>query len=170
MKTENVTKPGRDAMGIISLFNLSGKTALVAGGSKGLGKVMASALAEAGANIVIASRDYTNLENAARDIRKFGRDVKTIMGDVSTPEGAESVAERALEEAGTVEILINNVGGRRVGDRPVSIPTEDLSLEDWQSIITLNLTTCFICSKIIGREMIKRRKDNQCRLDIWNNC
>jgi len=140
-------------MGIISLFDLSGKTAFVTGGSKGLGKVMASALAEAGANIVIASRDYTNLENASRDIRKFGRGVKTIQGDLSTPEGAESVAMKALEEAGRIDILINNVGGR-----PVSIPTEDLPLEDWQRIMDLNLTSCFICSKIIGREMIKRRK------------
>jgi len=140
-------------MGIISLFDLSGRTALITGGSKGLGKAMASALAEAGANIIIASRDYANLENAARDIRKFGRDVKIVQGDLSTPEGAENVAVKALDETGRIDILINNVGGRLV-----SIPTEDLRLVDWQSMIDFNLTHCFVCSKIIGREMIRRRK------------
>mgnify|MGYP001102305431 CR=1 FL=1 len=140
-------------MGIASLFDLNGRTAFVTGGSKGLGKVMASSLAEAGANIVIASRDNTNLANAARDLQKFGRDVKTIQGDLSTPEGAETVARKALEQAGRIDILINNVGGRLF-----SIPTEDLPLENWQKIINLNLTSCFICSKIIGKEMVKRRK------------
>jgi gluconate 5-dehydrogenase len=140
-------------MGIVSSFDLSGRTALVTGGSKGLGKAMALALAEAGASIVIASRDYSNLDNTARDIRKFGRNVKTIQGDLSTPEGAESVAVKALKEAGRIDILINNVG-----DRPASIETEDLTLKDWQHVMDLNLTHCFISSKIIGREMIKRRK------------
>jgi NAD(P)-dependent dehydrogenase (short-subunit alcohol dehydrogenase family) len=148
-----VTDPRRDVMGISSIFDLTGKTGFVTGGSEGLGKAMASALAEAGANIVIASRDYTRLENASREIRRFGTDVKTIQGDLSTPAGAESVARKALEEAGRIDILINNVGGRTV-----SVPTEDLSLEDWQNMIDLNLTHCFICSKIIGREMVKRRK------------
>lgn len=140
-------------MGIISMFDLNGKTAFVTGGSDGLGKAMALALAEAGADIVIASRNQANLENASREIRKFGTDVKAIKGDLSTPAGAESVARKALEQAGRIDILINNVGGR-----PVSVPTEDLSLEDWQYAMDLNLTHCFICSKIIGRQMIERRK------------
>jgi gluconate 5-dehydrogenase len=140
-------------MGVISLFNLEGRRALVTGASRGLGKAIAVALAEAGADTVIVARDGGVLEKTAKEIRSIGRQVGTIEADISIPEEAEKMSADALREHGHFDILVNNVG-----NRTVDIPTEDLSYEDWKSMIDLNLTHCFLCSKIIGKEMIRRKR------------
>lgn len=140
-------------MAVMSLFNLEGKRALVTGGSRGLGKEMAFGLAEAGADTVIVGRDDFVLKNTVQELKAFGHEVGSIQADISTPEEANKMAESALDEYGHIDILVNNVGGRRI-----DIPTQDMSLEDWQRIVDLNVTSCFLCSKIIGKEMIKHNK------------
>ena len=140
-------------MGVMSLFKLDGRRALITGGSRGLGKEMALALAEAGADTVIVGRDESVLENTAQELKAFGHEVGTIQADISTPEGATEMAENALSQYGHIDILVNNVGGRRI-----DIQTQDMSLEDWQRIVNLNVTSCFLCCKIIGKEMIERKK------------
>jgi len=140
-------------MGIMPLFKLDGKRALITGASRGLGKEIALALAEAGADTIIVARDGAVLEKTAEEIRAFGHEVGTIKADISIPEEAERMAERAARDYGAIDILVNNVG-----NRTMDIPTEDVSYDGWKSMVDLNLTHCFICSKIIGREMIKRRK------------
>jgi len=113
---------------------------------------MARALAEAGADLVLVGREAASLEKAAGELAALGRHVATIQADVGIPAEAERMCDEALGRHGPFDILINNVGGRRI-----SIPTESLPLDDWQKIIDLNLTSAFLCCKRIGGDMVKRR-------------
>jgi gluconate 5-dehydrogenase len=139
-------------MSIWDRFRMDGKRALVTGGSRGLGRTMAGALAEAGADLVLVGREPDRLEAAGRDLRSFGRRVDLLAADIGNPAEAQRVCERALAEFGPIHVLINNVGGRRI-----DVPTEELPLADWQRIMDLNLTSAFLCCKLVGGEMVKRR-------------
>ena len=133
-----------------SLFDLTGKRAFITGGSRGLGREMALALAGAGSDIALVARPSEALEQTAADIRALGRTVWTLEADVGDPGAAETVCHRALKEIGPFGILINNVGGRRV-----NMPTEDLDLATWREMMDLNLTSTFLCSRILGSAMIE---------------
>jgi gluconate 5-dehydrogenase len=139
-------------MTVLDRFRLDGKRAMITGGSRGLGKAMAQALAEAGADLVLIGREQERLENAGRELRALGHRVDLLAADVAQPEAAQRACEQVLKDFGPIHILINNVGGRRM-----SIPTEQLALADWQKIIDLNLTSAFLCCKLIGAEMVQRR-------------
>ncbi|MEO6784983.1 MAG: SDR family NAD(P)-dependent oxidoreductase [Chthoniobacteraceae bacterium] len=139
-------------MPVLEHFKLTGRRALITGGSRGLGLEMARALGEAGAEIVIAGSDEGHLQNACDVLRGEGLSVKSVQADLSQPEEAERLCNVVLRDFPTVDILINNVGGRRI-----STPTEDLALEDWQRILDLNLTQAFILTKRLGATMIPRR-------------
>lgn len=104
-------------MSVLDRFRLDGKRLFITGGSRGLGREMALAIAEAGADVVIVGRDAESLEQTADDIRQLGREVVTIVGDVGNPEECEYLCRQALEDAGPFDILINNVGGRRISVR-----------------------------------------------------
>lgn len=140
-------------MSVFDRFGLAGKRALITGGSRGLGRAMAQALAEAGADLLLVGRERQSLEDACSSLAKLGRTVDIIVGDVGVPAEAERICAAALERRGGFDILINNVGGRRI-----SIPTEDLPLKDWQNILDLNLTSAFLCCQAIGRGMIERKR------------
>ena len=139
-------------MSVFAKFRLNGKRAFITGGSRGLGKAMASALAEAGADLVLVGRERASLDAAAQELRGFGHRVDLLEGDVGQPAEAERVCETALRDLGPIHILINNVGGRRI-----NIPTEQMPLEEWRKILDLNLTSAFLCCKLIGGEMVKRK-------------
>jgi len=139
-------------MPILDQFNLHGRRAMITGGTRGLGLEMARALGEAGAEIVIAGSDAGHLEKAVLELRSAGLAVHGIQADLSKPDEAGRFCERALQAFPVIDILINNVGGRRI-----NTPTEDLALEEWQRIIDLNLTHAFLCTKVIGGAMIPRR-------------
>lgn len=139
-------------MNIFDRFRLDGKRALITGGSRGLGLAMGRALADAGADLVLVGREQTSLETAAKDLACTGRRIDLLPSDISQPAEAQRMCELALAQFGPIHILINNVGGRRI-----SIPTESLPLEDWQRILDLNLTSTFLCCKLLGGEMVKRR-------------
>lgn len=134
-------------------FDLSGKRAFLTGGSRGLGREMALALAQAGADIALVARPSDALASTADEIGAMGRKVWTFEADVGSPEAAEAVCHRALTEVGSFDILVNNVGGRRV-----NVPTEDLDLETWTRLLDLNLTSTFICSRVLGAAMIAAGK------------
>jgi gluconate 5-dehydrogenase len=139
-------------MSVWDRFRLDGKRALITGGSRGLGRAMAQALAEAGADLVLVGREQERLQEVARALGQLGRRVDLVSADIATPAEAQHMCEQVLGNHGPIHILINNVGGRRI-----SIPTEHLALEDWQGIVDLNLTSAFLCCKLIGGEMVKRR-------------
>jgi NAD(P)-dependent dehydrogenase (short-subunit alcohol dehydrogenase family) len=138
-------------MSVLDRFRLTGKRLFITGGSRGLGRSMALACADAGADCILVGRDEASLELAAGEIRALGRQCWTHVADVSQPEECEAACERALSEFGPIDILINNVGGRRQ-----NIPTADMPLEMWRHLIDLNLTSVFLCTKLIGGAMVAR--------------
>jgi gluconate 5-dehydrogenase len=138
-------------MAVLDRFRLDGKRCVVTGGSRGLGREMALAIAEAGADLVLVGRDRGSLEATGAEIRQRGRAAALIQADVGQPLEAERACRTALEEHGPIHILVNNVGGRRF-----DVPTEDFDLEQWQEIVDLNLTSTFICTKLIGGAMVRR--------------
>lgn len=138
-------------MPILDRFNLAGRHALITGGSRGLGLEMARALAEAGAGVVIAGSDASHLQKAIEELGGEGLHVTSIQADLSKPHEAERLCDAVLGGFPAIDILINNVGGRRI-----NTPTEELSLEDWQRILDLNLTQAFILTKRLGAAMIPR--------------
>ncbi len=138
-------------MGFVEWFGLSGKRALVTGASRGLGREMALALAEAGADIVITGRTEHTLDQTATDIRALGRKAWTIKSDMAIPEECQTTCERILEEIGPIDILVNNVG-----NRAVNVALQDETLAAWRSSIDLNLTSCFLATKIVGGSMVAR--------------
>jgi gluconate 5-dehydrogenase len=138
-------------MSILDRFRLDGRRALITGGSRGLGREMALAIADAGADVVLLARDPDRLAATAAQIRHLGRRADTIVGDVGTPEVCQAACEQALDEHGHFDILINNVGGRRF-----NIPTAQLTLETWHEIMDLNLTSTFLATRIVGGDMVER--------------
>jgi NAD(P)-dependent dehydrogenase (short-subunit alcohol dehydrogenase family) len=138
-------------MSVFDRFNLQGRRALITGGSRGLGLEMARALGEAGAELLIAGSDAGHLQAACAGLTNQGLCATPLQADLSRPDEAERLADRVLTEHAPVDILINNVGGRRI-----NTPTEDLPLEDWQRILDLNLTQVFVLTKRIGGAMLPR--------------
>jgi gluconate 5-dehydrogenase len=138
-------------MSILDRFRLDGKKLFITGGSRGLGREMALAIADAGADVILVGRETDSLEKTANDVRAFGREAITIQGDIGNPTECETICKNAIEEHGPIDILINNVGGRRI-----DTPTVDMPLEEWQKIIDLNLTSTFLCTKLIGGAMVAR--------------
>src|SRR4029079_546613 len=126
-------------MGILDLFRLDGKRAVVTGASRGLGRSMALALAEVGADVVITGRTQETLDATAGEIRAFGRQAWTVKADMGVPAECEAACQSILRDYGPIDIVINNVGNREV-----SIAIQDETLDTWQQVIDLNLTSCFV--------------------------
>lgn len=137
-------------MSIFDRFRLTGKRLFITGGSRGLGREMALAIADAGADVVLVGRDADSLARTAADIRGLGRQAWTIAADVGVPEQCPDACRQALA-LGPIDILINNVGGRRE-----NIATEEMPLEKWRALMDLNLTSAFLCTQAVGKAMIAR--------------
>lgn len=128
-------------MSVLDRFRLDGRTALITGGSRGLGRAMANALAEAGANLVLVGRDEADLNTARNEITAATqRQVWIVTGDAGTATGAAVACDHALDLVPTIDILINNVGGRRV-----DVALEEVSIDEWKRLVDLNLTNALIC-------------------------
>ncbi len=135
-----------------TLFDLTGKTALVTGGSKGLGKAMARAFAEQGADVFISSRHEDELRSAIQEITE-GTSVRGAyaVADLSRREESERLAQAALAEMGKVDILVNNAGS----NRPQSI--DEVKDEDWDNILELNFSSYMALSRALVPPMKERR-------------
>jgi gluconate 5-dehydrogenase len=138
-------------MSVLDRFRLDGKRMFVTGGSRGFGRVIALAAAEAGADIVLNARDAASLERTADEVRSRGRKVWTYAADIANPTVCEETCRKVLSEPGGIDILINNVGGRNL-----DVTVEATDLATWQSFIDLNLTHVFLCTKMIGGAMLAR--------------
>jgi gluconate 5-dehydrogenase len=132
------------------LFDLSGRTALVTGGGRGLGRHIAIGLAEAGADVIVASRRLESCEEVARAVEKLGRRGLALRVDVSRPEEVDALAERALAEAGRLHVLVNNAGviwGE---------PTLEYSLRGWDRVFAVNVRALWRLSQLVARHMAER--------------
>jgi 3-oxoacyl-[acyl-carrier protein] reductase len=133
-------------------MQFEGKVAIVTGGSRGIGRSIAEALAQGGADIVLASRSQEETQKAANDIASTtGRTVISIPTDVSDSEQARSLIQKALEHKGQIDILVNNAGITR--DNLILRMKES----DWDDVIAINLKGAFNCCKAVIRPMMKKR-------------
>ncbi|HKS26937.1 MAG TPA: glucose 1-dehydrogenase [Pyrinomonadaceae bacterium] len=132
------------------LFDLSGRVAIVTGGSRGLGREMAEGLAEAGASLMLCARREEWLQATVTEMREQGFQVEGELCDVSKAEDVQRVVDRTVEVYGEVDILVNNAGVSW-GERPERMP-----LDKWQKVIDVNLTGAFLFAQAAGREMLKR--------------
>jgi NAD(P)-dependent dehydrogenase (short-subunit alcohol dehydrogenase family) len=134
------------------LFDLSGRVALVTGGSRGLGLQIAEALGEAGAKIMLTSRKSGDLQEASAHLQDKGIDTRWIAADASVPEEIERMVNEALQRMGQVDILVNNAGATW------GAPAQDHPLEAWDKVMNLNIRSIFLMSQAVGRlSMIPRR-------------
>ena len=131
-----------------SLFDLSGKRALVTGGGRGLGLGMATGLAEAGAKVVIIGSSAA-AEKSAQALREKGLDVTGLRGDLSDRDGLPVLFDQAVALlGGGIDILLNNAGVQRRNH------CEDFTLEDWDTVLNVNLSTVFVLCQLAGRKML----------------
>jgi len=138
---------------VLKLFDLTGRVALVTGGSRGLGLQIAEALGEAGAKVMLTSRKAADLEEAAADLAAKGIDARWIAADASDPAQVHKVVTETLERLGPIDILVNNAGATW------GSPAEDHPLEAWDKVMNLNVRSVFLFSQAVGRAcMIERGK------------
>lgn len=136
---------------VLETFRLGGKVALITGGGKGLGKAMATALAEAGADVALAGRTLAICQEAAAEIAAAtGRRAKAFTVDVTRSNDVTRLAAEVAQNLGPIDILVNNAGNNIRG------ATHELSEADWDSVVDTNLKGPFLCSRAIGPEMVKR--------------
>lgn len=136
-------------------FDLSGKTAVVTGGSKGLGEQSAHALAEAGADVALVSRTRADLDAVAADIRAAtGRRAVGFVADVTRDADIRAMVAAVMAEFGQIDVLINNAG---IGG---TTPVRDLDEAEWDRFMDLNLKGPVLCSKHVGAEMARRKQGN----------
>jgi NAD(P)-dependent dehydrogenase (short-subunit alcohol dehydrogenase family) len=134
------------------LFDLTGRTAIVTGGSIGLGRQMAEGLAEMGANLVLCARKQERCEETAEHLRRLGVKAVSLSCDVKNQASVQEVVSATLSEFGQIDILINNAG------ISWGAPAEELRLEDWNKVIETNLTGTFLCAQAVGKVMIHQRR------------
>ncbi|MUW13393.1 glucose 1-dehydrogenase [Halorubrum sp. CBA1125] len=136
-------------MSTLDSFRLDGKTAIVTGGNRGIGRGISDSLAAAGANLVIANRDEAAGEAAAEEISdETGAEVRAVATDVTDDDDVEALVDATVEEFGSLDVLVNNAG------RTLNIPAEEMTMEEWRKVMDLNLDAVFRCSRAAGREMI----------------
>jgi gluconate 5-dehydrogenase len=133
------------------LFDLSGKVAIVTGGGSGIGRQMATGLAEAGADVALCARKAERCEEVAEELEQLGVRAFGMRCDVRDPAEVQAVVDRTRDELGRIDILVNNAG------TSWGAPAEDHPLEGWQKVIDVNLTGVFLFAQTAGRVMIEQQ-------------
>ena len=136
---------------INELFSLAGRTAIVTGGSRGIGQEMAEGLAEAGASLMLCARREEWLTPTITAMRARGFRVQGEVCDVARAAHVQALVDKTVSAFGKVDILINNAGVTWATE------PEDMPLEKWQKVIDINLTGAFLCAQAAGRDMLKRQ-------------
>ncbi len=140
------------ARNIKALFDLTGKKALITGGSRGLGLQIAHSLGEAGATVLISARKQDELDEAVAELKAAGINASAIAADCGTVEGTTALASAALKQLGDVDILVNNAGASW------GAPAEDHPIEAWDKVMNLNIRGIFVLSQAIGKASMIPRK------------
>ena len=142
-----MTGEDRGAGGVLDLFRLDGRVAIVTGASSGLGVAFAAAFAQAGADLVVAARRAERLNATAAQVEAAGRSCLPVPADVTDPAACQAVVDAALDRYGHVDILVNNAG---VG---AAVPATRESADHFRSVIDLNLNACYWMAQACGRVM-----------------
>lgn len=133
-------------------FDLSGKVAVVTGGGKGLGRIIAGALARAGADVAITSRTQSDLDKVSNELGQYGRQVLGVCSDVTNEDSIDAMVRRVIERFGQIDILVNNAGVEGVG------AVVDMDAEHWDHALGVNLRGPMLCCKHVGPHLIRRRQ------------
>jgi len=134
-----------------NLFDLSGKVAIVTGTSRGLGQSFATALAKAGADLVITSRKLSALTEFKQQIESLGRKALPVQMDVLSQGDIENMVRAAVKEYGRIDILVNNAGMN------IRKPSAEVTWQDWDTVLDTNLKGSFFCAQAVAKEMMKRK-------------
>ncbi|MCA1025853.1 MULTISPECIES: SDR family oxidoreductase [Cytobacillus] len=139
-------------MHVKELFDLSGKTAIVTGGGRGLGEQIAEGFAEAGANIVLCSRKKENCDEVADRLKELGVEVLTFKCDITNPEEVQTVVDETIQRFGKIDILVNNSGATW------GAPVEEMPLEAFQKVVNVNVVGTFLMSQAVGKAMLVEKQ------------
>ena len=137
---------------IQQLFDLTGRTALVTGGSRGLGLQIAEALGEQGARIIISARKQNELDEAIAHLAARGIDASAIAADLSQESAVQPLVTEAMQRLGQIDILVNNAGASW------GAPAEDHPIEAWDKVMNLNIRSIFMLSQAVGKASMIPRK------------
>jgi len=136
---------------MVNLFDLTGKVALVAGGHGGLGKAIALSLADAGADVAVASRNLDSLKAVAREIETKGRKSLAVKVDVVDAKQVNAMVETIIKTFPRIDILVNAAG------LAIRKPADSFPIDEWQQVMDINIRGTFLCCQAVGRIMIKQK-------------
>lgn len=133
------------------MFQLTGKTAIITGASRGIGKAIARGFAEAGAELILVGRNIITLNEVIKELEDLGKKTLPIAADIGNPEEIQRAVETALRTFPKIDILVNNAG-----ISPVLKRAEEVTLKEWEEIVKVNLTGTFLFCQTVGRVMIQQ--------------
>lgn len=137
-------------MKVKDLFDLKGKVAIVTGASSGLGVAFASALAEAGASLEITARRLEKLNQVAADLERQGFKTRVFQSDISKEDQVRGLLADTIKNYGKLDIIVNNAGVAAMS------PATEISLEEWNRVVSVNLTGAFLCAREAAKQMMKQ--------------
>lgn len=138
-----------------SLIDLAGRTAIVTGGGRGIGKSICLALARAGADIVVAELNAPTAKSTAEEVQALGRKCLALPTDVTRRAQVEKMVQKAVDAFGTVDILVNNAGNGKPEQMSGGL---DMTEETWDAIVDLNLKSVFLCVQAASKVMIPKKR------------
>jgi gluconate 5-dehydrogenase len=147
---ETNPNPQTSAVSVRQLFDLTGRVAIVTGGSIGLGRQIAEGLAEMGARLVLCARKQERCQKAAEELSQLGVEAIALACDVKNPASVEQLVGETLRQFGRIDVLVNNAG------ISWGAPAEQMTLEEWNKVIETNLTGTFLCAQAVGKIMIQQ--------------
>jgi NAD(P)-dependent dehydrogenase (short-subunit alcohol dehydrogenase family) len=139
-------------MNIIDQFRITGKKAFVTGGARGIGKSIAIAIAQAGADIAIVDLDKEVGEQTAHEIAQIGVKTITVQADVTKPDAVQHMVDTVVKDFGSIDIVFNNAG------ICINTKAEEMTFEEWKKVIDINLTGVFLVAQAAGKVMIGQKK------------
>lgn len=139
-----------------ALYSLEGKVAVVTGSKRGIGRAIALAFAEAGANVVVSSRvaEDAQLQMVYNEIKNLGRQALAIQSDITRETDVQNMVQKVISEFGAIDILVNNAGIMSTG------PLLDLPEDEWDRVISTDLKSCYLCCQAVGKKMVEQKKGN----------
>jgi len=138
-------------MSVLDTFSLSGKVSVITGGNRGIGRALATALAEAGSDVVLLVRDRDGSAAAVTELEALGVTALAVTADVTEPRQVQRAVDEVLSRLGRVDVLVNNAG------TCVHRPALEVTEEEWRSVMDVNVDGVWHCSQAFGRQMVAQR-------------